>query len=63
MNVHKNVRLTPLGRALMVSRIEDEGWSVSRAAKAAGVSARTAYTWLARHRGGGERTIAVRRPI
>lgn len=54
MNVHKNARLTPLGRAVMISRIEDEGWSVARAAEAAGLSKRTASKWLARQRSGGE---------
>ena len=49
MNVHKNARLTPCGRAVMVGRIE-RGWSVARAAEASGVSARTAYRWLGRHR-------------
>ena len=57
MNVHKNARLTPTGRAVMISRIEDEGWPVRRAARAAGVSARTAYRWLGRHRLGGERRL------
>jgi transposase InsO family protein len=52
MNVHKNARLTPLGRAVMMSRIEDEGWPVARAAMASGVSRRTAYRWLGRYRGG-----------
>lgn len=56
MNVHKNARLTPFGRAVMISRIES-GWSVRRAAEAAGVSRRTAYRWLDRHRGGGERRL------
>ena len=55
MNVHKNARLTPVGRALMVSRIEQEGWSVARSAEASGVSRRTASKWLQRHRRGGER--------
>jgi transposase InsO family protein len=55
MNVHKNARLTPLGRAVMMSRIEDAGWPVARAAEASGVSRQTAYRWLARHRRGGER--------
>ncbi|MGA2953698.1 MAG: leucine zipper domain-containing protein, partial [Caulobacteraceae bacterium] len=40
--VHKNARLTPLGRAVLVSRIADECWPVSRAAAASGVSERTA---------------------
>ena len=55
MNIHKNARLTPVGRALMISRIEQEGWSVARAAEASGVSRRTASKWLQRHRRGGER--------
>jgi transposase InsO family protein len=50
MNVHKNARLTPCGRALMVSRIVDLGWSVTASAQAAGVSDRTCYKWLARLR-------------
>jgi transposase InsO family protein len=50
MNVHKNARLTPRGRALMVSRILDEGWSVKASAAASGVSERTAHTWLGRRR-------------
>jgi transposase InsO family protein len=57
VNVHKNARLTPAGRAVMVGRIVDEGWSVRRAAEAAGISERAAYTWLARHRRGGERRL------
>jgi len=55
MNVHKNARLTPVGRALMISRIEQQGWSVAQAAEASGVSRRTASKWLQRHRRGGER--------
>jgi transposase InsO family protein len=54
MNVHKNARLTPSGRALMAERIE-QGWSARAAAEAAGVSAVTAYKWRRRHRLGGER--------
>ena len=57
MNVHQNARLTPLGRAVMISRIEDEGWSVARAAEASAVSRRTASKWLGRHRSGGERRL------
>lgn len=54
MNVHKNARLTPSGRALMAERIE-QGWSAKAAAAAAGVSTVTAYKWHRRHRLGGER--------
>jgi transposase InsO family protein len=51
MNVHKNARLTPSGRVLLVERIE-AGWLVGTAATASGVSERTAYRWLGRHRAG-----------
>jgi transposase InsO family protein len=54
MNLHKNARLTPSGRALLASRVAD-GWTVKAAAAAAGVSQRTAHKWLGRHRLGGER--------
>lgn len=53
MNVHKNARLTPSGRALLADRVE-HGWTVQAAAEAAGVSRRTCYKWLARHRLGDE---------
>jgi transposase InsO family protein len=51
MNIHKNARLTPRGRVLLVQRIES-GVPVGRAAAAAGVSRQTAYRWLRRYRGG-----------
>ena len=57
MNVHENARLTPRGREVMIHRIEDEGWPVAKAAFASGVSARTAYEWLGRHRRGGEQRL------
>ena len=55
MNVHKNARLTAHGRALMIERIERHGWSVKGAAHAGGVSERTGYEWLRRHRRGERR--------
>jgi len=60
MNVHKNARQTPRGRAVMITRIEVDGWSVERAASAAGVSRRTAYRWRARYRRDGEAGLADR---
>jgi len=57
MNIHKNARLTPQGRLLMVRRIEEEGWKVGDAAAAAGLSIRRVYHWLARYRAGGERLL------
>jgi transposase InsO family protein len=60
MNVHKNARLTPQGRALLVRRIREEGWRVADAAAAAGISQRSAFRWLARHRAGGELALQDR---
>lgn len=52
MNRPKNAALTPIGRALLISRIHEQGWTITAAAEAAGVSRRTAYKWLALCRGG-----------
>src|SRR4030088_495987 len=46
--MHRNHRLSPYGRQLLVDRILIEGWSVSTAARACGVSRATAYKWLTR---------------
>jgi transposase InsO family protein len=43
MNLHKNARLTPQGRGLLVQRIRIEGWRVADAAAAAGLSERQAF--------------------
>ena len=51
MNVHKNARLTPRGRVLMIERIEG-GLPVRRAAADAGISERSAHRWLKRWRSG-----------
>jgi transposase InsO family protein len=53
MNIHKNARLTPSGRLLLVQRIDQHGWKAVRAATAAGISERQSYRWLARYRVGG----------
>ena len=52
MNIHKNARLTPQGRLLLVRRVEELGWRMAEAAKAAGISQRQGYRWLARYRSG-----------
>jgi transposase InsO family protein len=54
MNTHKNARLTFHGRALLVRRILEHGQRPVEAAQAMGVSARTAYKWLARYRAQGQ---------
>lgn len=53
MNVHKNARLTPSGRALLAKRVLG-GWTMRAAVDAAGVSVRTTHKWIGRHRLGGE---------
>ena len=58
MNMHKNARLMPQGRLLLVQRVTERGWTVGSAAGAAGLSERQAYRWLARYRAGG--TAALR---
>jgi transposase InsO family protein len=54
MKLHANARTCPNSRRLLVTRIEDEGWALTPAASAAGVSERTARKWLARWRAEGE---------
>ena len=49
MNIHENARTTPASRDLLVRRVRDQGWSVSEAAAATGVSRRTAHKWLRRY--------------
>src|SRR5262252_7991350 len=60
MNIHKNARLTPQGRLLLVERITQHGWTVTQAAQAAGLSTRQAYRWCARYRSGGVGALADR---
>jgi transposase InsO family protein len=49
MNIHKNARLTPMGRERLVRQCES-GQTAEAAARAAGVCPRTAGKWLARFR-------------
>ena len=50
MDIHKNARLTPQSRALLVDRVLTDDWTVAEASDAAGVSERTGWKWLARFR-------------
>jgi len=66
MRCHANARLSPIGRQLLVDRIERERWTVQHAAESAGISERTARKWLARWRSEGaaglvDRSSAPRR--
>lgn len=53
MQVHRNAKTTPKGRAVLVQRVTTARWPVRQAAAASGVSVRTAYKWLARFRAAG----------
>lgn len=54
MNVHKNAKLTPAGRALLVKRVLFEAWSVREVAFASGVSEPTVRKWVKRYQARGE---------
>jgi transposase InsO family protein len=45
---HRNALLTFAGRKLICARVVESGWTVSAAARAAGVSRQTAHKWLRR---------------
>jgi transposase len=53
MKLHGNARTCLHGRRLIVERVLEQGWTVARAAEAAGVSVRTVSKWLARFRAEG----------
>ncbi len=52
MNIHKNARLTPIGRERLVRQVES-GQTPETAARSAGVCPRTVRKWLARYRSEG----------
>jgi transposase InsO family protein len=54
MKLHGNARTCPKSRRLLVDRVLVQGWSVTAAAEAAGVTERTVYRWLGRWRSEGE---------
>ena len=65
MKLHRNAKTTPTMRALIVQRIRQEPWPPAEAAAAAGISVRTTYKWLRRHRLGGRAALedASSRPL
>ncbi len=60
MNLHSGARTCPASRAVLIHRIAHHGWCVTAAARAAGVSRRTAYKWIARHAVEGEAGLVDR---
>jgi transposase InsO family protein len=64
MKLHGNHRTCPSSRRLICDRVLEQGWTLRRAAEAAGCSERTAAKWLARYREG-DRVLSDRssRPL
>lgn len=48
MNVHKNARTCPASRELLTKRVLESGWSLRKAAAAAGLSDRRSREWVRR---------------
>src|SRR5437870_12380557 len=60
MKLHANARTCPHSRRLAVRRVEQQGWTLTAAASAAGVSVRTISKWLRRYRDEGEQGLSDR---
>jgi transposase InsO family protein len=54
MKLHRNAALSWSGRRLLAGRVLDQGWTLTAAAEAAGVSVRCARKWVGRYRVEGE---------
>ncbi len=60
MKLHSNAKITPKGRLLICQRLLENDWSLAKAAKAAGVSDRTAAKWVARYKAEGKEGLLDR---
>jgi transposase InsO family protein len=60
VTLHRNARTCPRSRKLLVDRVISDGWSITDAAEAAGISQRSACKWLKRFREEGETGLADR---
>ena len=60
MKLHRNAALSWSGRRVVARRVIDQGWTLRRAAEAAGVSVRCARKWVGRYRSDGEQGLADR---
>jgi transposase len=59
---HANARLTPRGRLILVQRVVG-GWTISAAARAAGVSRQTGSKWWGRYRAEGSAGLVDRQGV
>ena len=57
MDLHANAALSWTGRRQLAERVVGEGWTVTAAAEAAGVSVRCARKWIGRYRAGDQRLL------
>src|SRR5213594_3392630 len=57
MKLHGNAALSLQGRRRLVRRVVEQGWTVTAAAEAAGVSVRCARKWVSRYRLEGEQGL------
>src|SRR5256885_17183778 len=60
MRLHGNAALSWSGRRRLAERVVVEGWKLTAAAEAAGVSVRCARKWVGRYRLEGERGLCDR---
>jgi transposase InsO family protein len=60
MRLHGNAALSWSGRRLLAERVLVQGWTLTAAAKAAGVSVRCARKWVGRYRVEGEQGLVDR---
>ena len=60
MKLHRNAALSWNGRGQLARRVVEQGWTVSAAAAASGVSVRCARKWVGRYRATGEAGLVDR---
>ena len=60
MKLHRNAALSWNGRRQLARRVVEQGWTVTAAAEAAGVSVRCARKWIGRYRAAGEAGLVDR---
>jgi transposase InsO family protein len=60
MRLHRNAALSWSGRRLLAERVLEQGWTLTAAAEAAGVSVRCARKWVGRYRVAGEAGLVDR---
>src|SRR5689334_17159110 len=60
MKLHRNAALSWSGRRLLAIRVLEQGWTLTAAAAAAGVSVRCARKWVGRYKLAGEAGLVDR---